>query len=808
MAEIRLEQIDALHRKGENTMNRKMLVSLGTVLLATAILLALLTLLAQSDSAAPQPARAAPLAAIPAVTEVAPSSAPNDLDTAIVISGTDFVVSATVLLNDTALDDVGWVSAAALTATVPWGMEPGVYTLTVETPGGGSGSWPNAFTVTQSLGVWTTNGPYGGSIGQLTLHPVTPTTIYALGWDVGIFVSDDAGNRWEMAFYKPSWHDDYTFDAQDTDLIYVGDDHALYRTLDGTQTWDKISIRPDWWEHTPAAHPTQPNVVFAAVGSYLNPEQVGGVFRSDDQGDSWITLTVGLTDTHFTSLAIHPVLTQTMVAGTVSGNLFYSLDSGQTWNWTAQLTDTVASLYFNPFEPLQVWATTGATAGGDVHGLQTLYKSENLLHWTIITVDNSLADGNRFGWDIDFISDTIWATTAGAYFSTDDGATWTPLAEGPCVPGRWLAINPVDPLQMYGGSDLGVCKSDDGGTTWRRSNEGLAAIIPADTVVSPDDPDTIYVRAAGLDLAKSENGGRGWRVLDIELGGGPHMGLAVDPFIADRVYANTQFSTDGGKTWQQMTFTSPITSSGYDIGVTAITPHPTVPGHLLAGYHKSGQHFLCTSTDYGENWNCPESPSPLSSVTQIAYDAQNPDLVYAGTWGESGLWISADGGQTWDAQIPLAGFTEVWHVFTHPNQPGTVYVFVRQIPHGEFKFLISENAGETWNIMPDGPGGPFYFAPTQPRSLYTSCYFNNLMYLCRSWDGGHSFEVVNEVQQEITTLSGGTDGERVIIYVGTKGGVVQVELEQLLLGAGVYRWTSRLPTARVYLPLILKGYGP
>jgi hypothetical protein len=111
-------------QKGGNTMNRKMLVSLGTVLLATAILLALLTLLAQSDSAAPQPARAAPLAAVPAVTEVVPSSAPNDLDTPIVITGTDFVVSATVLLDDTALDDVGWVSTATLTATVPWGMEP------------------------------------------------------------------------------------------------------------------------------------------------------------------------------------------------------------------------------------------------------------------------------------------------------------------------------------------------------------------------------------------------------------------------------------------------------------------------------------------------------------------------------------------------------------------------------------------------------------------------------------------------------------------------------------------------------------
>jgi hypothetical protein len=144
--------------------------------------------------------------------------------------------------------------------------------------------------------------------------------------------------------------------------------------------------------------------------------------------------------------------------------------------------------------------------------------------------------------------------------------------------------------------------------------------------------------------------------------------------------------------------------------------------------------------------------------------------------------------------------------------------------HGEFKLFISDDAGETWTALPDGPGGPFYFVPTQPPSLYTSCHFNGLMYLCRSWDGGHTWEVVNEVQQEITTLSGGSDGERIIIYVGTAGGNVstvpegQVQLATpsgaipgrgSLLGSGVYRMTmAPLGSHQVYLPLVLKGSTP
>jgi hypothetical protein len=76
---------------------------------------------------------------------------------------------------------------------------------------------------------------------------------------------------------------------------------------------------------------------------------------------------------------------------------------------------------------------------------------------------------------------------------------------------------------------------------------------------------------------------------------------------------------------------------------------------------------------------------------------------------------------------------------------------------------------------------------------------------------------VNDTQQEITTLSGAADGERVVLYVGTKGGqVASVEgmLETPappfgsipglgnLMGAGVYRLTILLPSDWLYLPLV------
>jgi len=53
------------------------------------------------------PARTASANAVPAVVEISPSSAPNDLNIAVVISGTGFAAVPTVTLGSTLLEQVG-----------------------------------------------------------------------------------------------------------------------------------------------------------------------------------------------------------------------------------------------------------------------------------------------------------------------------------------------------------------------------------------------------------------------------------------------------------------------------------------------------------------------------------------------------------------------------------------------------------------------------------------------------------------------------------------------------------------------------
>jgi hypothetical protein len=74
-------------------------------------------------------------------------------------------------------------------------MITGTYTLSVTNPGGEVGALTSAFTVTQGLGVWTTNGPYGGRICELIIHPVTPTIVYAMMPWVGVFATYDSAEH-------------------------------------------------------------------------------------------------------------------------------------------------------------------------------------------------------------------------------------------------------------------------------------------------------------------------------------------------------------------------------------------------------------------------------------------------------------------------------------------------------------------------------------------------------------------------------------------------------------------------------------
>ncbi len=813
-----------------------------TVATATTALLGLFWLMGNTVSGISAPALAAPLSLT--VTAVDPAVAPNDLDTPITIIGTGFATELTgtltlvitqprAYLGTTALDDASWVNTTTLNATIPWGMAPKVYSLTVVNPDGISSTLQNAFTVTNGVGVFTTDGPYGGYIVGLEKKPGTPTTVYAVASEVGLFVSKDSGAHWELGMINNPL--DLAFDAQDGNVIYSGSDTWLYRTMDGGDTWEALPQIYPGQQVLPTAHPSSAGVVYLGIGSledipFLPGE--GGVFRSDDYGMTWITKTNGMTDTDVQSIAIHPNDPNKMLAGTWDGNVYASLNGGENWSLSAPLTDPVMGLYFNPYQSLQAWATGGKDIGEPT---TYLYTSTNLTDWTEVIIEPG-AMSNYGGWDLDFLTDTIWVSGSSIYTSTDGGGTWT----NPDLAAIVVAVTPENPQEIYAGTEFGVDKSEDGGQTWQQINDGLAGLVPSAVATSPIDPDLVFVRTS-QGLYRSFNGGRAWQDLGCCGGGGGTGGqLAIDPYTPTRIYLGTRticnddqfcirISPDSGDTWEIVTATLPVTYTGFGGGPPeVVAPHPLIPGRMLAGSNvqDSGNpdnHFgmVYASDDYGQSWAYMGPTQPISSIIDIAYDAVDPNLVYMATIG-SGQWKSTDGGVTW---IPLS-FTLAGYIYDviAPHSTLSGHLILHASSQNNTSGLYSsQDAGETWTLLPDGnAGSPLIYAPTLPPTLYAFGLgdgHNSPYCLRRSVDNGLTWKTVAGAPGP-TRLATATDGKRVVLYIGSPGGLASqagaqttlasraVMKQSTLLGSGVYRLTTLLPTDWVYLPLVVRGYVP
>jgi photosystem II stability/assembly factor-like uncharacterized protein len=741
-----------------------------------------------------------------------------------------------VYLGDSKLAEVSLVNTTTLSATVLWGLEPGVYTITVENPDGEFNSLTDAFTVTQGIGVWTTDGPYGGEIVGLVTNPVTPTTVYALAHNAGVFASYDGAAHWQ-----PILLDDtpnlLVLDAEDPEVMYLGSAGYLLRTEDGGSTWESIPPPGTMDNFYPAAHPTTSGVVYVAVSCHPGapPDFDCGVYRSWDFGDTWVSLTAGLTDTHTMAIAFHPENPNKMLVGTRDGNVFLSTDSGETWDWKAKVSSHVERLYFNPFGAHEAWATTYEPP-------HYLYKSENpeLSTWTPVSV----AGGNEV-WSLTFISDTIWSAGAEGFTSTNGGASWSPVSTAGLQPGwredtKAFAIDPSNPDVIYAG-DLGhaMFKSSDGGATWSKTNEGLAAVVPKGLAVCPTDIDTIYAETYALGVLKSSNGGYSWRSLDIGKGGFAKP-LAVDPVTPTRVYMGDQasgylpiqISEDAGDTWHEVTATLPVTWSGWNADILKVAPHPNISGTILAGTSfllsfalpdaGTERGAIYISDDYGEHWEYMGPTQPISGVVEFAYDAVDPNLVYAAT-NRTGLWKSTDGGASWGQVTSLPGDPKITSVATHPDIPNTVYTRSEEPPHWKPTLYVSRDAGENWEELPacDECGGLLFAPPEREKPPYTLYAGPGSPHgLFRSMDGGYTWEQVVDVPTtDIYSLAAGSDDERVVLYVGITGGVVSPQSQALtasdvipdqdeIMPGGVYRLTTRLPTDWVYLPLLLGGYTP
>jgi photosystem II stability/assembly factor-like uncharacterized protein len=762
-------------------------------------------------------------ASAPTVSAVSPALAPNNLDTTLVITGSGFgrVLSGTVVLTEPsvlldgfALSLVRWVSTTSLTATVPWGLDAGVYTVTVTNPGGGAGSLSNAFTVTQAINVWTTGGPYGGQVTRLVGHPTIGKTIYAIAGEVGLFRSTNGGDSWQHVHASGDPLGAVALKPGSPETILYGEAAGLHRSLDGGNAWQTIL---SWGVRAVAYAPSTPDRV------YISSDTM--VWRSDDDGQHWLERSEGLQGGRITALAVHAFTDTTVYAGTEDGRIYKTTDGGAAWQETgADLPDEGArDLVIDPFKPLRVYA-----AGSPNVFHRTLDGGQT---WKPMSLGAASNPGDVAASSL--VSGTLYAAGDHAvYGSIDAGATWVEI--GTVQDMLWsLELDPETALPRYaGGSASGVFRSRDGGVTWEQAAEGMNALRPVALAASPLAPQQVYATAAHAGGYASSNAGRSWQEA-VTYGA---MAATADPTRRCVAYMDSGSAvfktTDCGLTWDPSWL--PTEPSLLEL-VLALAVDPHNPDTIYAGvragpsYDPSAYEFgkVYSSTNGGASWHRVNLTFPISVVSDIAFDPLVTGTIYLATGPGEGktntdqagrVYKSIDGGVSWKPSDSGLYGLPVAALVVDPSDSSVLYVGIYQrdaaTGGGVYK---SKNGGQSWfpvnsGLNPSHDVIALAIDPAQPQRVYAGIWGGGLY---RTENGGVSWTRASGPLgfASIWCLAAESTEDRTFLYVGTSGGgsgslplVGATIRAEEMIGGGVYQQTivHRPPGTRIYLPLVLR----
>jgi photosystem II stability/assembly factor-like uncharacterized protein len=364
----------------------------------------------------------------------------------------------------------------------------------------------------------------------------------------------------------------------------------------------------------------------------------------------------------------------------------------------------------------------------------------------------------------------------------------------------------------------------NGGKDWQTINTGLTGVVPNWLAVNPQDPAVVYAAVDSTGVFGSKNGGQSWERLTTSWRG-PIM---VDPANPQHVVVisgdQVLIADDGWHFTRTNTLPKPAGANLSIIGNTLIVRDQhwfLGVGYLdtsLPYMNQDGGGGLYQSSD-GENWTRIDTQQTFYAIQALAFDPQDTHTIYAATWGggDSGqgasILISRDDGLTWQQSntgLDSESTTGSSSLAVEPVPPYRIFL------GNAGSLFLSTDQGSSWSQVP-GPSKLFgttafnaiLFSPGIMPVLYAATTIG----LFKSADGAKTWQRAQGSlgQFEIWSMAAVAASDRQILYVATVGGMSQPGLSPAalsadasdpLLGAGVYRNTTRVHYQKYFLPMI------
>jgi len=491
--------------------------------------------------------------------------------------------------------------------------------------------------------------------------------------------------------------------------------------LSGTEaaTIESLPVNGGGYITNIAVSPSSPNVIYAA-------SDLGGIYRSSNNGDNWEIITKGLetnADFAVTTIGIDPKNHNIVYIGTghmwsiesghYQGGIFKTTNGGQNWDLLTRDIPFSACGKFDVQGRLIVIDPKNSNivyAGSHKDGL---FKSTDAgKTWTL----KGLAGKYISSVVIDPTnSNTIYVSsqkavkpTPGIYKSLDGGNNWKTLTTSYDV--YDLTIDAKNPQILYAAAfDKGIYKSTNAGSSWSlKTPAGSAKQLFVSVSCSPTNPDVVYAKTKSVSkVYRTSNGGDSWESsgklnTDGWYWGGrfglSSSGITVDPINPNRAYSGTWFSvwrTDNGKDWTVKP-NGLETSCAFDCTVDPNNPSILYECHADIG--------LFRSTNRGQTWT--RESDVDTNCWAIAIDkTTNPSTIYVGTGKWSGsttngtIFKSTNGGSSWnEVNSGLTGSRIRSLVIDHTD-PSIVYS-----GHTNGRIYKSSNKGSSWSSRSSGLG--------------------------------------------------------------------------------------------------------